>query len=569
MFEREIIEALQKSVKGPITLEVPPDSTLGDFAFPCFALAKEAKKSPAEIAKDLAKQLTIPENVERIEAHGPYVNFFLDKEKIGGSVLNSILDKKGDFGKSNIGKEKTIVMEFPGPNTNKPLHLGHLRNMALGISMSNIFESQGYKVARVNINNDRGIHICQSMLAYQKWGEDKTPKSERRKSDHFIGDYYILFAKKVKENPGLNDEAQGMLVKWEAKDKEVRALWEKINGWALAGFDETYKHFDLPKFEKEYFESETYEGGKKIVLEGLKKGLFTKREDGAIVVDLDEEGLGEKVLMRADGTSVYVTQDLYLAQLKHGDFKFDKSVHVVATEQNYHFKVLFTLLKKLGYSWADNCHHFAYGLVLLPEGRMKSREGNVVDADDLILEMEDMAREEIAKRHKDLAEETIHERGTTVGLAAIKFYLLKLDAVKEITFHLEESISFEGDTGPYLQYTHARSSSIIRKAKEQNLTPSKNTKTSLLVDVSEQKVLKLLMNFPKKVEDAAAEYRPHMVAQYLIELGRAFNEFYHRCPCLQEKDKDLQLARLTLIEASRQVLENGLRLLGIKAPSEM
>lgn len=570
MFKEHISKLLKKNLDlKEVCLEVPPDSKLGDFAFTCFALAKTKKKNPVEIAKELAQSIEPDDYIKEVKATGPYVNFFINKSKLAEETTKEIQKKKNKYGHSKIGQNEIVVVEYPGPNTNKPLHIGHMRNMALGVSMANIFESQGCRVKKVNIINDRGIHICKSMLAYQKWGDKKTPESLKRKSDHFVGDYYVLFNEKLKDNPHLEADAQEMLRKWEAGDKEVRALWKKMNSWAFNGFDETYKHFGLPKFDKEYFESETYQQGKEIVLDGLKKGLFKKRDDGAVIIDLSKEGLGEKVLLRANGTSVYVTQDLYVAVQRYADFKFDKSIYVVATEQNYHFKVLFSLLKKLGYKWADGCYHFAYGMVLLPEGKMKSREGTVVDADDLMLEMEDLAREKIAERHKDLEEETVHERGTFVGLAAIKFYLLKIDAIKDMTFKPEESISFEGDTGPYLQYTHARACSILRKAKENGLTLDLNVDFSLLDQDSEIALVQALAEFPDKTKDACVSMRPHVIAQYLLALSRAFNEFYHACHCLNEENKELSKARLLLIDSTRQVIKNGLNLLGIYSPEEM
>ena len=570
MFQNHIKEVLKKILKAKeICLEVPPDPKLGDYALTCFAFAKEQKKNPVDIAKELVEKIKPDEYIQEVKSTGPYLNFFINKAKLAEETIKDIAKKKDKYGHSDIGKKEIVVVEYPAPNTNKPLHLGHMRNMALGVSMANILASQGCKVKRVNLNNDRGIHVCKSMLAYQKWGEKKTPEKEKRKPDHFVGDYYVLFNKKLKENPKLEEEAQEMLVKWEAGDKEVLALWKKMNTWAFKGFKETYKHFGLPKFDKEYFESNTYKQGKEIVMEGLDNGIFYKRDDDAVVIDLNKEGLGEKVLIRPDGTSVYVTQDLYLAQLKHKDFNFDKSIHVVATEQNYHFQVLFAILKKLKFPWADGCYHFAYGMVHLPEGKMKSREGIVVDADDLMLEMEDLAREEISKRQNDLEEETIHERGTMVGLGAIKFYLLKIDAIKDMTFHPKESLSFEGDTGPYLQYTHARACSVLRKAKEQKMVPDIKINYELLDNPSEIALINSLAEFPAKTADACVSLRPHIIAQYLLTLGRAFNEFYHACHCLKEENKDLAKARLLLIDSARQVIKNGLNLLGIDAPEEM
>jgi len=570
MFKEHISKLLKKNLGlKEVCLEVPPDNKLGDYAFACFAFAKENKKNPAELAKEFAEKIKPDEYIKEVKSTGPYINFFINKAKLAENTLQEVHKKKDRYGSSEIGQKEVVVIEYPGPNTNKPLHLGHMRNMALGVSMVNIFKSQGCKIKKVNIVNDRGIHICKSMLAYEKWGEKKTPESQKRKSDHFVGDYYVMFNKKLKENPKLEEEAQEMLRKWEAGDKETIALWKKMNKWALDGFKETYEHFGLPKFDKEYFESETYKKGKEIVLEGVKNNLFKKRDDGAVIIDLSKKGLGEKVLLRPDGTSVYVTQDLYVAVERYNDFKFDKSIYVVATEQNYHFQVLFTLLKKLKYPWADGCYHFAYGMVNLPEGKMKSREGTVVDADDLMLEMEDLAREEIAKRHKDIEEETVHERGTMVGLAAIKFFLLKIDAIKDMTFQPKESLSFEGDTGPYLQYTHARACSVIRKAKESDMCPDIHIDYELLTNPSELALINLLSEFPDKTADACVSMRPHIIAQYLLSVGRAFNEFYHACHCLNEENKELAKARLLLIDSTRQVIKNGLNLLGIYAPEEM
>jgi len=547
-------------------IEVPPDPLLGDYAFPCFVLSKRLKKAPAQIAEYLTGKIKPDEMIAEVKSFGPYLNFFVNKALMAGNVLEESKKAGNKYGHSGKGDGKTIVIEYPGPNTNKPLHLGHMRNMALGLSMSNILKSQGYEVKIVNINNDRGIHICKSMLAYKKWGMGKTPESEERKSDHFVGDYYVMFSKKADE--ALEQESKEMLLKWEKGDKEIRELWQKMNTWAFSGFKQTYKRFGLSEFDKEYYESETYEGGKKMVMGGLKKGLFKKNDDGAVIVDLEKEGLGEKVLLRSDGTSVYVTQDLYTAQLRHEEFNFDKMIYVVATEQNYHFKVLFTILEKLGHRWSEGCHHFAYGMVHLPEGRMKSREGTVVDADDLIEELENLAAEEIKKRHITLSEEETANRKRMISLGAIKFFLLKGDAIKDMTFNPEESISFEGDTGPYVQYTHARACSILRKA-EQEIDVHFDADASSLKKKSETALIHELSLLPTKTADACEMYRPHIIAQSLLSISRSFNEFYHACPCIQEKDEKLRNARLLLIDCTRQALANGLAMLGIDALEKM
>jgi arginyl-tRNA synthetase len=569
-FKEEIYELLKKYGIQNIELEVPPDSKLGDFALPCFTLAKEKKKAPNAISEDLAKEIQAEGSVKEIKNVGPYVNFFIDKSKLAEQTIKKIFQETDLYGHSKTGEGKKVVVEFPAPNTNKPLHLGHMRNMALGACLANIIECQGYKVFRVNLNNDRGIHICKSMLAYKLWGNNKTPESDKIKSDHFVGKYYVEFAKKEKEDPKFTEDAQEMLRKWEAEDPEVRELWEKMNSWALSGFDSTYKHFGLLPFDKVYYESNTYKDGKNIVLEGLDKGLFQKRDDDAIVVDLEKEGLGEKVLVRADGTTVYITQDLHLANLKYNEFKFDRSVYVVATEQKYHFNVLFTLLKKLQYPFAEGCYHFSYGMVHLPEGRMKSREGTAVDADDLMTKMEDMAGEAIKERHDKLGEDEVKSRSQEVGIGAIKFYLLKNDANKDMTFNPKESLSFEGDTGPYLQYTHARACSILRKAKEEkNYAPSADIAFNKLTDESELALIDTLAQFPSKTGESFAGYKPHLIGQYLLTLARAFNEFYHSCPCIKEENEELAKARLSLIDCTRQTIKNGLTLLGITAIEAM
>ncbi len=562
----KIVDELGSEGVDESSLEVPPDPKMGDYAFPCFTFSKRLKKSPQQIAEYLKGKIGTDDIISEVQSNGPYLNLFVNKSKLAEQTLKEVAEKKDKYGTSSAGKNQRVVIEFPSPNTNKPLHLGHLRNMALGESMANIIASQGYGLSRANLNNDRGIHICKSMLAYQRWGDGKTPGSEGRKSDHFVGDYYVMYNLKEKEDASLTGEAQEMLLKWEAGDKEVRALWEKMNTWAFDGFEETYKTFGLPAFNKVYYESNTYMKGKEVVMAGLKKGVFSRRDDGAVVVDLEDEGLGEKVLMRADGTSVYVTQDLYLAQMKHDDFKYDKSVYVVASEQNYHFKVLFTLLKKLGHDFADGCYHFSYGMVLLPEGKMKSREGTVVDADDMMLEMQELARDEITRRYDDLEEQEIHDRSMVIGIGALKFYLLATDSIKDMTFHKEQSISFEGETGPYVQYAHARICSIFRKYGK---PVGADVDFGLLKDDVEKEVIKKIQDFPDAVAAAAEHYRPSIITRHLLDLGQLFSTFYNSCPVLKAEDEKLVKARLFLCDCVRQVLANGLHLLGIKAPEEM
>ena len=560
-FKEELIKLLKKETKlEDIRLEVPPDPALGDYAFPCFALAKTMKKAPAEIAKDLAKKLRL-DFIEKIEIKGPYLNFFLKKELFAEKVIKKILKEKEDYGKGS--EKKKIIIEFPSPNTNKPLHLGHVRNMAIGQSVTSLLNFAGNKVIITNLNNDRGIHICKSMLAYKKFGKNKAPD---KKSDHFVGDFYVMFNKEAEKDKDLEKEALEMLNKWEQHDKETIALWKKMNTWAVDGFIATYKRFNL-KFDKIYNESEIYDKGKAVVMAGLKKGVFFKDEDGAVAIDLGKE-LGKKVLLRADGTSIYITQDLYLAEEKFKAFNPDKSVYVVGSEQNYHFKVLFKVLELLGFKEAKHCYHLSYGMVNLPEGRMKSREGTVVDADDILDEMQALAEKELKKRYESLKEKEIKERAEKIAMAAIRFFLLKIDSSQEMVFNPEQSISFEGDTGPYLQYTYARIASIFEKYGKKLAEKDFKADFSLLKDEKEAELIKLLELFKDKASVAAEQYKPHLIANYLLELAHAFNEFYHKCPILQEKE-ELKMARLVLAYCVQQVLKSGLKLLEIDVLERM
>jgi len=467
----------------------------------------------------------------------------------------------------SFSNKQKVVIEFPAPNTNKPLHLGHVRNMLIGESLSRILEFNGFKVFRVNMNNDRGIHICKSMLAYKKYGKNKTPESEKKKSDHFVGDYYVLFNKKLKEHPELEDETQDMLRKWEQGDSETVNLWKKMNNWAFNGFNQTYKKFGI-KHVKVYNESDYYNQGKKVVMDELKKKVFEKDEKGNIFVNLEKYNLPNKILLRADGTSVYMTQDLMLAQLKYKDFKMDKSIFVVGSEQKLHFKQLFKILELIGFKNFDGCYHLAYGMIALPEGRMKSREGTIVDADNIVDDMIALAKKEIQKRH-DLDKKEIDKRAEQIGMGALNFFILKYDALKDFVFNPKESISFEGETGPYIQYAHARICSILRKfGKSIDKGFIDKTDLSLLKEKEELELVKLLGKFPNVVENAASSYKPSLISRYLLDLSQAFNEFYHIHQILKEKE-EMRNARILLIDSVRQVLRNGLNLLGIEAPEKM
>ncbi len=564
-FREEIKKALKKHIKSPITLEIPPDPKLGDYAFPCFSLAKELKKSPAQIAKEISEKLEKPKCIREIKAEGPYINFFLDKTQFSKTVIHEIITKKNTYGS---GKEKSkTAIEFPAPNTNKPLHLGHARNMLLGESISRILEFSGNKVYRVNLNNDRGIHICKSMVAYSKYGNNETPESAGLKPDHFIGKYYVLFSEKAEKIPKLEEEAAEMLRKWESGDKKTIKLWKKMNTWALEGFSQTYREFGI-KHDKVYNESEYYSKGKDIVLDCLKKGHFTKDEKGNIVAPLEKHGLPDKILLRADTTSVYITQDIALAKIKQNDFNMDKSIYVVGSEQNLHFRQLFRILEIIGFSQAGSCFHLSYGMISLPEGKMKSRQGTVVDADDIALKMKALAEQEIKKRH-NLGKEELKSRSEKIGMAALKFFILKYEPTKDFVFNPKESISFEGETGPYVQYTHARICSIIRKSGIKDIESlAEKSDFSFLSSGQESAIISLLSRYPSKLKEAASSYKPSAVARYLLDLSQAFNEFYHSKQILKEK-QETRNPRLILALCVKNILSSGLKLLGIDAPDKM
>ena len=483
------------------------------------------------------------------------MNFFLNNNIIVENTLKEINKKQELYGIQKLSNEK-IVIEFPSPNTNKPLHLGHVRNIVLGTGVSNLLKAIGNKIYHVNLVNDKGVHICKSMLAYQKYGKNKKPDI---KTDHFVGQYYVKFDEEVKKNAQLETEAQDMLNAWEQGDKEVIKLWKKMRNWALKGMDETYAKFNLD-FNKVYFESEIYYEGREVVKKALKKGLLYEKE-GAVFAPLTD--LQDKVLLRSDGTTVYMTQDLYLAEQKIKDFKASSSIYVVASEQNFHFKQLFSILELLGNSWAKKCYHLSYGMVLLPDGKMKSREGTVVDADNLIDEVITLAKDEIKKRHH-LGKKILDERSMKVAMGAIRFYLLKNDPIKDMVYNPKESISFEGETGPYVQYTHARCCSIIDKKG----TLKSNIDFSLLKSQNEINLVKLLKIFPEKVKEAAMNHKPSTLCHYLLALCQSFNTFYHNSKVISEDEK-LTDARILLVDSVRQVIDNGLLLLGIESPRQM
>ncbi len=552
IFGLEVDEELLK-------LEMPPDSELGNLGLGCFPLAKLLKQSPVKIAETFEKNVETMPFVKEVRAAGPYVNLVIEPGAFIEAIY-SIIEAEGDkFGCSTAGRDTRVMVEYSAPNTNKPQHLGHVRNNVLGVALINILSAAGYSVSKVNLVNDRGIHICKSMLAYQKWGNNATPESAGKKGDHFVGDYYVMYEQKAKENPYIAEEARDMLQAWENGDKDVVDLWKKMNGWVFEGFDETYKRLSC-EFDKIYLESDTYKLGKEIVLDSLEKGILKKNKNGDIVVDMKEFDIDEKVLLRSDGTSVYITQDIGTSILKYNDYKFDKTIFIVASEQKLHFQMLFSLLKKLGYDWADNCFHLSYGMVYLPEGKMKSREGKVVDADELMEELHSMAKEEILKRAREMEESELENVSESVGLGALKYYILKVHPLKDIHFSPEDSLSFDGATGPYAQYSYARLSSILRKGEEQLKGKPDFSK---LGNTEEVKLALLLAFFPQTVSEAAISYNPARISSYIFDLSKAINKLHHEHSVLKTGDKELTVARGGLIRAARQALANSLRLLGI------
>ena len=543
-------------------IETPPSEINYTYAFPCFRLANFKRKPPKIIAEKLKIKMKLPNFLDEIKTIGPYLNFKIKSKYI----LSQIFELKEDYGRlrlkfdSQDEKRVKIVIEYPSPNTNKPLHFGHVRNILLGKSLSNLLEYKGYNVFQVNLNNDRGIHICQSMLAYKKWGNNKNPN---KKSDHFVGDFYVKYSEKLRQNKALEEEARELLKLWEAGDKETIALWEKMNRWALYGFNETFKKLGI-SFDKEYFESDLYLKGKNIILEGLERGIFERTEDGAIIARLKEKyDLEDKILVRSDGTSIYITQDIYLAYKKKEDFNYDKSIYIVAEEQIQHFKWLFAILDMLGFK-EDN-YHLSYGMIRLPSGRMKSREGTIVDADDVIEQVEDLALEEVEKRYPNLPNSEKKKRAEIIGLAALKLYILKYNPVKGFIFNPKDSISFEGETGPYIQYCYARIASIMSKS---SIEISSKINWDLLNHEKELLLLNQLIYFPEILDSAEKTYNIHLIAQYLLTLCQSFNSFYTSCQVIPQ-NRELEKARLLLIYCVQIVIKIGLNILGIETLDQM
>ena len=559
----------------------------GDITLVVFPFVKLARKSPEQTGEEIGAFLKSRfESIEKYNIIKGFVNFSITPAYWLGQLDE--MHHQPEFGIVAAKADADLMMiEYSSPNTNKPLHLGHIRNNLLGFSIAEIQKANGWQVVKTNIVNDRGIHICKSMLAWKLFGNGETPESTGMKGDHLVGKYYVEFDKaykaeikmlmdngkseeEAKKEAPLIIQAQEMLLKWEQGDEEIRSLWEMMNSWVYAGFDETYRKLGVD-FDKIYYESETYTEGKSKVEEGLEKGVFYRRDDGSVWADLTGDGLDEKLLLRSDGTSVYMTQDIGTAKLRFDDYPIHKMVYVVGNEQNYHFQVLSILLDKLGFDWGKGLVHFSYGMVELPEGKMKSREGTVVDADDLVEEMVSTARETSQELGKldGVSDEEAANIARMVGLGALKYFILKVDPKKNMTFNPKESIDFNGNTGPFIQYTHARIKSVLRKAADQGIDFSQPLNPKTVISEKEKYLIQLLTEFPATVKQAGDEFSPALIANYIYELVKEFNQFYHDYTILKEENADLRNFRLALSETIGKVIKTGMGLLGIEVPERM
>ena len=594
--ETILTESIVAALKALYGQEVAPEKIQlqktrkefeGDFTLVVFPFLQMSRKKPEDTAQEIGAYLTDTQPfISSFNVVKGFLNLAIAPQ-FWIDLLKEI-DNDNEWGLTAATESSPLVMvEYSSPNTNKPLHLGHIRNNLLGYALSNILAANGNRVVKTNIVNDRGIHICKSMLAWQKWGNGETPASSGKKGDHLIGDYYVAFDKHYKAELSelmaggmtkeeaeaaspLMAEAREMLVKWEAGDKEVRALWETMNGWVYEGFDETYRKLGVG-FDKIYYESDTYLVGKETVLEGLEKGVFYRRPDESVWADLSGDGLDEKLLLRSDGTSVYMTQDIGTAQLRFRDYPIDKMVYVVGNEQNYHFQVLSLLLDKLGFSWGKGLVHFSYGMVELPEGKMKSREGTVVDADDLMEEMINTAREtaeELGSKLDGLTAEEAADVNRIIGLGALKYFMLKVDARKNMLFNPKESIDFNGNTGPFIQYTYARTRSIERKAAEAGVVVEGAASPDAISE-KECSLIRLLNQYPNVVRQAGSDYSPSGIANYAYELAKGYNQFYHDFSILREEDATKKTFRILLTRNVGKVIKSAMNLLGIEVPERM
>ncbi|MEE1297440.1 MAG: arginine--tRNA ligase [Muribaculaceae bacterium] len=588
-----ISQATADAVKALYGLEMSADKIVpqttkkefeGNLTIVVFPFVKAAKKSPEATAQEIGEYLQ--QNCDAVKSFNVIKGFLniVIEPAFWVSVLNHIAETP-DYGFKAVTPESELVMiEYSSPNTNKPLHLGHVRNNLLGYSLSRIMTANGYNVVKTNIVNDRGIHICKSMLAWQKWGEGITPEKAGKKGDHLIGDFYVAFDKHYKAEVAelmekgmskeeaekaspLMAEAHEMLKKWEAGDEEVSSVWRMMNEWVYAGFDETYKRLGVD-FDKIYYESETYLEGKEKVLEGLEKGIMYRKEDNSVWADLTNDGLDHKLLLRSDGTSVYMTQDIGTAKLRYQDYPIDKMIYVVGNEQNYHFQVLSLLLDKLGFKWGKDLVHFSYGMVELPDGKMKSREGTVVDADDLMDEMISTAKETSAELGKldDCSAEEADNISRIIGLGALKYFILKVDPRKNMTFNPKESIDFNGNTGPFIQYTYARIQSLLRKVTEAGIS---ETFANVTPQEKEITLIQRLADFPSVVEEAGKSYSPALIANYVYDLVKEYNQFYHDCQIMKEANEDLRAFRISLSRTVGNVIARATSLLGMEVPERM
>ncbi len=590
-----ISQAVSRAVKELYGVDTAPEDIVpqttkkefeGNLTIVVFPWVKAARQSPEAVGTAIGGWLVENEPaVARFNVIKGFLNLVIEP-RFWNQVLSHIAGTE-NYGIIPVTDESPLVMvEYSSPNTNKPLHLGHVRNNLLGFSLAEILKACGNKVVKTNIVNDRGIHICKSMLAWQKWGNGVTPESCGKKGDHLIGDFYVAFDQHYKaeiadimEREGLSkeeaekrsqlmQEARSMLVRWEDKDPEVRRIWEMMNSWVYAGFDQTYRRMGVD-FDKIYYESDTYLEGKEKVLEGLEKGIMFRKDDGSVWADLTADGLDHKLLLRSDGTSVYMTQDIGTAKLRYQDFPIDKMIYVVGNEQNYHFQVLSLLLDRLGFKWGKDLVHFSYGMVELPEGKMKSREGTVVDADDLMDDMVATAREVSAGLGKldGMSDEEMAQIAETVGLGALKYFLLKVDPRKNITFNPKESIDFNGNTGPFIQYTYARIRSVLRKAAESGFAIG--SYSDVVPGEKEIALVQRLADFPAVVAEAGRTYSPALIANYVYDLVKEYNQFYHDCSILRESDEAVRSLRLCLSEVTADVVRRGMSLLGISVPERM
>ena len=589
--ENTIVQQIQRAVSALYQSEIALDGIViqetrkefeGQVTAVTFPFTRFSKKTPEQTGTEIGEYLK--ENVKEVEDFNVikgFLNLSIADSYWVDELLNTI--HSSSFGQFPSNGQKVMV-EYSSPNTNKPLHLGHVRNNLLGYSVAQILSANGYEVIKVNLVNDRGIHICKSMLAWQLVGNGETPESSQLKGDHLVGKYYVIFDKEykkqiqtlinegqtedeAKKNAPIIKEAQKMLLKWEAGDKEVIKLWSMMNGWVYSGFELTYKMLGVD-FKKYYYESDTYLLGKDTIQEGLEKGVFFKKDDGSVWIDLTEDGLDQKLVLRADGTSVYITQDLGTAQLKYDDFKMDKSIYVVGNEQDYHFKVLFLILQKLGQTWAKGLFHLSYGMVDLPSGKMKSREGTVVDADELMDEMILTAQERTEELGKveGFTEQEKKDLYNMIGLGALKFFLLKVEPKKRLLFDPNESIDFQGHTGPFIQYTHARIRSVMAKAEYKNKISGKY---STILTALEKDLIVNLAKYPDVIAASAKEYSPAHIANYVFELAKLFNKFYHEESILKAEDLDVRNFRLDLSAATASTINKGMKLLGIRVPDRM